>query len=485
MKKTTTILTILFSLFLPVLALADDLPSVPMGFYGEASVEGNALPAGTTIQAYYSSTGYTSDEITTAAQGVYGAEDPDNYSAWTDTPLLVSQGTGTLYFKAVISGYNNGVACTANETVSSFSEGTTQRLDLTFSCTEDDPEITLSSISVTPATATVKNGSTQQFTATATYSDSSTANISSSVTWSSSNQSVATISSVGLATVVASSGTSTISAYYGSVTSNSATITASSANTGGGGGGAVTTDTTAPAISNISSDPKEEGADVAWKTDEGSLTWIVYGTTTEYAQEYKSTTYKTSHSVSLTGLEPETTYHYKIKAKDSSSNTSESTDKTFTTLAAEEEEEDEEPSDQTTTGGINLSKPVSEMSREEMIALILQILAILQNQQGQTSSIDGIPESFEFNTNLSAGMNSTDVKYLQIVLNSDSDTKLSDSGAGSPGNETTYFGSITTEGVKKFQQKYASEILTPYGLTAPTGYVGPSTRSKLNELIGH
>ncbi|HEU5080695.1 MAG TPA: DUF4082 domain-containing protein [Opitutaceae bacterium] len=75
---------------------------------------------------------------------------------------------------------------------------------------------TLSSISVTPASATVTTGNTQQYTATGTYSDATTQNITSQVTWASSATSKATINSSGLLSAIAS-GSSTISATLGSV----------------------------------------------------------------------------------------------------------------------------------------------------------------------------------------------------------------------------------------------------------------------------
>jgi hypothetical protein len=85
----------------------------------------------------------------------------------------------------------------------------------------------LSSIAVTPATPTIAQGVTQQFTATGTYTDSSTQDLTISVTWSSSDKNIATISAVGLATGGAS-GDSTIQAAYQSKTA-STTLTVSSA----------------------------------------------------------------------------------------------------------------------------------------------------------------------------------------------------------------------------------------------------------------
>ncbi len=85
----------------------------------------------------------------------------------------------------------------------------------------------LSSIAVTPSTPTIAQGVTQQFTATGTYTDGSIQDVTTSVTWSSSDKSIATISSGGLVTGVAS-GPATIQATYQSET-GSTTLTVSSA----------------------------------------------------------------------------------------------------------------------------------------------------------------------------------------------------------------------------------------------------------------
>ncbi len=75
---------------------------------------------------------------------------------------------------------------------------------------------TLVSIAVTPVNPSISTGNQQQFTATGTYSDGSRQNLTNSVTWTSSVPSVATISSSGLATGVAT-GSTTIQAASGSI----------------------------------------------------------------------------------------------------------------------------------------------------------------------------------------------------------------------------------------------------------------------------
>ena len=74
---------------------------------------------------------------------------------------------------------------------------------------------TLSSIAVTPATASVQSGESQQFTATATYSDGSTANVSSTVTWTVTSASIATVSKSGLVTADAPGSTTVTASLNG------------------------------------------------------------------------------------------------------------------------------------------------------------------------------------------------------------------------------------------------------------------------------
>ena len=96
--------------------------------------------------------------------------------------------------------------------------------------------------------------------------------------------------------------------------------------------GGTTPDTDPPVISNVNAvDITHNSARITWTTDEPSDSVVYYGTTTAYGNTQSSPTNVTSHSINLTGLAPDTLYHYKVSSTDPSDNTAESGDFTFTT----------------------------------------------------------------------------------------------------------------------------------------------------------
>jgi peroxiredoxin len=76
----------------------------------------------------------------------------------------------------------------------------------------------------------------------------------------------------------------------------------------------------------------DSSATVSWQTDKPATSQLDYGETDSYGLIMPANEeLTTSHSITLTGLKPNTTYHYKVKTKDASENEATSQDQTFTT----------------------------------------------------------------------------------------------------------------------------------------------------------
>ncbi len=81
--------------------------------------------------------------------------------------------------------------------------------------------------------------------------------------------------------------------------------------------------------------PSDTAVTIAWKTDEKATSQVRYGTDTSYlfpSIEISKT--ETSHSVYITGLTPDTIYHFQVISSDESGNTLSSGDYTFRTESA-------------------------------------------------------------------------------------------------------------------------------------------------------
>jgi hypothetical protein len=120
----------------------------------------------------------------------------------------------------------------------------------------------------------------------------------------------------------------------------------SSTGNGNGNGNPPVVDVTEPAIT-FPNQPTvlATSASIVWETDEPSSSQVEYGINTTYgsvapAQPADDPSSGTSlgvvtHSVVLTGLQPNQTYHYIVKSKDAAGNEAISDDKTFMTTEAE------------------------------------------------------------------------------------------------------------------------------------------------------
>ena len=155
------------------------------------------------------------------ATGTYSDNSTQNL---TSSVTWMSASTGVATISNAAGGNGLATSTTTGATSITATSGGVTSPAVTLTVT---PAV-LVSIQVTPPTPSIAAGRTQQLTATGIYSDNSKQDLTSSVTWSSSNAGVATISNAAGSNGLASSGTSgttSITATSGAVTSPAATLT--------------------------------------------------------------------------------------------------------------------------------------------------------------------------------------------------------------------------------------------------------------------
>jgi peptidoglycan hydrolase-like protein with peptidoglycan-binding domain len=97
--------------------------------------------------------------------------------------------------------------------------------------------------------------------------------------------------------------------------------------------------------------------------------------------------------------------------------------------------------------------------------------------------VETVRPAILFQTALYLGIRDSEVKQLQEALNTQISTRLADSGAGSPGQETEYYGPVTEDAVKRFQCEQGI-VCSGTAITTGYGVVGPRTQARLNEIFG-
>ncbi len=112
-----------------------------------------------------------------------------------------------------------------------------------------------------------------------------------------------------------------------------------------------------------------------------------------------------------------------------------------------------------------------EALKKQIAVLQSRLRATLGVVSGQTTPCAQIQD------NLSLGSRGEQVKCLQQFL------KQQGQEIYPEGLVTGFFGQLTFKAVKRFQEKYAQEILSPLGLNNGAGFVGPATRAKINQLL--
>ena len=124
----------------------------------------------------------------------------------------------------------------------------------------------------------------------------------------------------------------------------------------------------------------------------------------------------------------------------------------------------------TVTSNPTVATQLSELSQQPVQPqepVLEEVQTVQQEQQKQCNQY--------ITTRIRYGINNdrSDVQRLEEFLNTYEGESLSVDGV---------YGVDDIAAVNRFQEKYRDAVLTPWGITQPTGYVYKTTRQKINEL---
>lgn len=194
-------------------------------------------------------------------------------------------------------------------------------------------------------------------------------------------------------------------------------------------------DSTPPVISNVQvASTTDTSAVITWTTDESSDSQARYGTVSGswsgYPSNQDDTSMVTSHSVTLTGLSPNTTYYFMVGSTDSSGNgPATSSEMTFTTDAAPD-----------TTPPVISNVQVT--STTDTTATIAWTTDEPSNSQVQYGTISGSYPSSKNNTNM---VTSHSVTLTGLGANTTYYFRAASTDASGNGPTTSSEGTFTTD----------------------------------------